>query len=64
MRKKILMMGKPSQYCSECTLVVLPQDPYYHTPCGPFCEDHMRDHVKECESCRKEFGFVQEDPCD
>ncbi|MCL4296235.1 MAG: hypothetical protein KJ077_10925 [Anaerolineae bacterium] len=41
--------------CSECPTLVYPDDPYYSTPCGTYCEEHMQAHLEECEICRGEF---------
>jgi hypothetical protein len=38
-----------------CDTNVNPEDPYYATPCGTYCSEHMREHVKDCEACRKAF---------
>jgi hypothetical protein len=38
-----------------CKTKVYPEDPYFATPCGTYCTDHMREHVKGCEICRNEF---------
>ncbi len=40
----------------DCDQKVLPEDPYYATPCGTFCSTRMREHVKECGVCRGEFS--------
>jgi hypothetical protein len=47
----------PAVLCSEsgCTTMVNPEDPYYATPCGTYCSEHMREHMKSCEICRNEF---------
>jgi hypothetical protein len=46
--------------CSEegCTTILHPEDPYYATPCGTYCSEHMREHVKGCEICRNEFPEI------
>jgi hypothetical protein len=43
--------------CSHdgCSAKVYPEDPYYATPCGTYCSEHMRMHADECEVCRSEF---------
>ena len=43
--------------CSEkdCTERVYPEDPYFATPCGTYCTEHMREHVKECGVCKNHF---------
>ncbi len=43
--------------CSEpgCSSIVHSEDPYFATPCGTYCSEHMGEHVKGCEICRSEF---------
>jgi hypothetical protein len=43
--------------CSHpgCTKLVNTSAPYFATPCGTYCGQHMRLHVQECEICRDEF---------
>lgn len=43
----------------DCDTVVNPEDPYYATPCGTYCSEHMRAHVKDCEICRNEFPELE-----
>jgi hypothetical protein len=38
-----------------CDTTVNPSDPYYATPCGTYCSEHMREHAQTCEVCRKQF---------
>ena len=49
---------EPHEECSAdgCTVKVYPKDPYFATPCGTYCTEHMREHVKGCEICRNEFS--------
>ncbi len=39
----------------ECNTTVNPEDPYFATPCGTYCSEHMREHAQTCEVCRKAF---------
>ena len=41
--------------CSVCDATVDREDPYFATPCGTFCAEHMREHVKGCGICAGEF---------
>jgi hypothetical protein len=41
--------------CTDCETVVHPNDPYFGTFCGTFCQDHMASHVRECWVCRDDF---------
>jgi len=43
--------------CSTCTTVVDPNEEYFATPCGTFCDSCMSDHAEECEVCASEFGL-------
>lgn len=45
--------------CSHegCKELVSPDDDYYSSPCGTYCDDHMHEHAKECGVCAKEFGL-------
>ena len=43
---------------AECGAIVRPEDPYFATPCGTFCEEHMRAHVKQCEICASQFELA------
>ena len=47
----------PHEECSEdgCRVRVYPEDPYFATPCGTYCTEHMREHVKECGACKNHF---------
>ena len=49
--------------CSEdgCTERVYPENPYFSSPCGTYCTEHMRLHVKTCEICRNEFPAATPD---
>jgi hypothetical protein len=47
--------------CSDCERVVFREEPYFATPCGTFCAEHMRDHVAGCGVCRSEFSELAED---
>lgn len=45
--------------CQEdgCGAQVEADDPYFATPCGTFCPEHMREHAKGCGVCAKEFDL-------
>lgn len=49
--------------CSHegCTVRVHEEDPYFATPCGTYCSEHMHAHVKDCEICRNEFDELAND---
>ena len=38
-----------------CDTTVEPDSRYFATPCGTFCDEHMKEHAKDCEVCRKAF---------
>lgn len=42
--------------CSDCDAPVSPDDQYYATPCGTFCDSCMSEHMAACEICRHEFA--------
>lgn len=42
--------------CSDCVTVVTPDDPYFATPCGTYCDSCMATHVEKCGVCSHEFG--------
>ena len=53
----------PAAACSHpgCTTLVNPEDPYFSTLCGPYCGQHMRLHIQDCEICNEEFSPIPPD---
>jgi len=49
--------------CSDCPAMVSPDDAFYATPCGTFCDQHMEAHATECEICAKQFDLWQDPNC-
>ncbi len=49
--------------CSEegCREIVTRGDDFFATPCGTYCDEHMVEHCRSCEICRKEFDMKAED---
>lgn len=47
-----------------CKTKVYPEDPYFATPCGTFCTEHMREHSKDCPICRNEFDTEPRENCE
>lgn len=46
----------------RCRTLIHLADPYYATPCGTYCSEHMPMHVAICSLCRSEFaGDFEED---
>jgi hypothetical protein len=52
--------GLPPEKCSEGSCEER-GDGVESTPCGSFCEEHLRENVKDCEVCRAEFPEYADD---
>lgn len=45
-------------HCGECDQPVVPDDPYYATPCGTYCGGCMyTKHAPECGICARAFDI-------
>jgi hypothetical protein len=49
--------AEDSEECSQdgCKETVSRDEPYFATPCGTWCDEHMRGHVEGCGVCADEF---------
>jgi hypothetical protein len=56
------LCSEPLGNGKECNAVVTQADPYFATPCGTFCEKHMREHVLDCGICANQFSELVEGP--